>query len=213
MGERGAVPLVGPHVVQAGTHQALHGDDADLECLGATQGPRQLRMAGNEVEAPGEAFVELGILAEVEGDQHHVHHVLVEGVVEAGHQAPRMPGHPGEADLALLAGALAEFEPLRVVEPGDVVDGVVEVDVHVVGLQAPEAALQLGHDAFLGRGGRGGGLGGDDDALPLALERLAEHLFRLAAGVALRGVEIVDAFVQGVADQVLLAQAQSAGAE
>ena len=53
-----------------------------------------------------------------------------------------MPGHARRTDFPLALGALDEFVPLGILQPAHVVDRMVEVDVHVIRAQPPQAALQ-----------------------------------------------------------------------
>ena len=144
---------------------------------------------------------EAGILREAVGHQDDVHQVLVDGVVETLHQIAAVAGHAAEADLALFLRQRGELPPLLVAHARDVVDAVVEVDVHVVGAQPLQAAVQRLHHVPPGFGGTRLGLGRQDDLLALALQRLADRLLGVAPAVALGGVEVVHAPRQGVADQ------------
>ena len=213
LGEGCAVAFVRAHVVEPGAHEGLHRHHANPERLCPFQYPGQAGLPGDVVEPACELLVEGRILAEVVGDEHHVDHVLVEGVVEAFDQVARVPGHAGEANLALLPGPLDELEPLRIVEPGRVVYGVVEIDIDVVRAEPLQAALQGRHDVFLGGAGRGVGLGGDHDLVAFAAQGVAEYLFRLPAPVVFGRVEIVDAQIEGMMHELLLAGDQAAGAE
>ena len=175
--------------------------------------PRQIRLPRDEVERARELLVERGILAEVVGHQDHVDRVGVERVVQAGDQASRVAGHAHEPDLALLPGARGELAPLGVLQPLDVVDRVVEVDVDVVGAEAPQALLERAHHRVATVGRARVGLRRDVDAVALAAQRPADRRLRLPAPVAVRGVEVVDAAVEGVADGVLFLRAEPASPE
>ena len=102
------------------------------------------------MEGVAQAGDELRVLAEAVGDQHHVDQVLLDRVVQTFGQPAAVTGHAAKADLALRLGALGERPPLLVLHARDVVHGVIEVDVEVVGLQAAQAAFQSRHHVRLG---------------------------------------------------------------
>ena len=87
------------------------------------------------------------------------------------------------------------------------------VQVDVVGPEAAQTRLDLVHDVdargagVVGAGADGvGGLRRDDDVVagdPERRERAAEHLLRVALGVDVRGVDEVDAGVEGSADDAV----------
>ena len=98
--------------------------------------------------------------------------------------------------------------------------GLVEVDV--VGVEPAQAVLDLPHDPAAGRPAvvrvlahRRHELGGQHDLVAPALERLADDLLRLAAGVHVGGVDEVDAAVErGVDDlDAVVVVAVAPGAE
>ncbi len=101
------------------------------------------------MERVAQAGDELRVLAEAVGDQHHVDQILLDRVVQAFGEPAAVPRHAAKADLALGFGALGERPPLLVFQARDVVHGVIEVDVEVVGLQAAQAALQSRHHVRL----------------------------------------------------------------
>ena len=77
------------------------------------------------------------------------------------------------------------------------------VQIDVVGLEVPEALLDLLHDAVAGRLALQLGevvLGGDDRVAAPALERLADVDLALAQAVGDRRVDEVDADVQALVD-------------
>ena len=89
----------------------------------------------------------------------------------------------------------------------------VEVDVHIVRLQLPQAAFQGVHEGLAAAVGPGSGLGGDDEFLALALQGLADDPFGLPIGVAFGRVEVVDAARHGMMHQRFFPLPQAAGAE
>ena len=112
--------------------------------------------------------------------------------------------HP---DLALVdeVGQRAE----RVVDVGRRVGPVGLVEVDVVGVEPAQAVLHLAHDPAAGRPAvvrvlahRRHELGGQHHLVAPALQRLADDLLRLAAGVHVGGVDEVDAAVEGGVDDL-----------
>ena len=130
--------------------------------------------------------------------------MLVDGDVEALREAPAVPGHPGEADLALLLRAARELRPLGVPHHLGIVDRVVEVDVDVVGLQAAQALLEPLEDLFATHRRRRLGLRDEHDLVASAGQCTAEGLLGFTALVCVRGVEVGDAAVERVVDQRLV---------
>jgi hypothetical protein len=199
--------------VQACAHQRLHRLDADTLLLRLLEHARQVGLHGDHVHLAQEALVELRVLAEVEGDEDRVGEIVIERVVEALDQLAGVTGHAGEADLPLLLRVGNERLPLGVLQPLDVVDGVVQVDVDPVGAEAPEAFLEAVHELGALAVGGGDRLARDRAAVALPRERAAERLLRHAAAVALGRVEVGDAGVECVADEVLVAFLQPEAAE
>ncbi len=109
---------------------------------------------------------------------------------------PLVRADAGEADLAPLLGDPLGLEQV-VRHVGRRVLQVQVPDVDVVGAELPKARVQIGQRALLVAGDR---LGGQDDVLPLALERRADHALVVAAHVDARRVEVVDADVRGTFD-------------
>jgi hypothetical protein len=112
------------------------------------------------------------------------------------------------ADLARLDQVVECFEGL--LQRRGVVIAVDLVEVDVVGAEPGEAVIDLGHDRLagepfaVGAGPHGvAQLGGDHHVVAVreVLQRPAEDLLARALRVHVRGVEEVDARVQGVADQ------------
>ena len=213
LGIGGAVLLERPHVVQTRAHEGLHGDDAHVLGLGFLEDPREIGLARDEVEAARETFVELRVHAEIVRHQQDIHHVPVQRVIQALDEPPGVAGHAREADLALFLRLLHEGVPLGILEPADVVDRMREVHVHVVGLKPLQARFQGAHHRRPALARTGVGLGGDEHLVALAPERVADGDLGIAATIALRGVEVVDAAVQRVQHQVFLAGVEAAGAE
>ena len=97
----------------------------------------QLGLQGDEMEGVAQAGDELRVLAEAAGDQHHVDRPC--SIAYSRHSASRLPArNAAKADLALRFGALGERPPFLVLQAREVVHGVIEVDVQVVGLQAAQ---------------------------------------------------------------------------
>src|SRR5216683_2662049 len=99
---------------------------------------------------------------------------------------PGVAGHSRKAQFALLSRGFGELVPLGILEPSEIVDGVVEVYVDVVGLEATKAALECLHNRVPAGVGRSQGL-------------------RLTVPIGFSCVEIIDAEIDGVSDQVLIA--------
>ena len=57
-------------------------------------------------------------------------------------KCPAWPDIPVKRILPCFLGRLGELVPLGVLEPRDIVDRMIEVDVNVVGLEAAQAALE-----------------------------------------------------------------------
>ena len=85
------------------------------------------------MELRAQLLVEARILREVVGDEDDVGEVVVEGVVEALDERAPVARHAAKADLSVADRAVGELRPLGILEAPHVVDGVVEVDVQIVG--------------------------------------------------------------------------------
>ncbi len=117
-------------------------------------------------------------------------------------------GHRRRADRADLAAVDQVRERgQRLLDVGVGVRPVDLVQVDVVGLQAAQRVLDLGHDPAPGVASLVGivahrrrTLGREDDVVAAPLERLADDLFGLAAGVHVGGVDEVDPRVQRLVD-------------
>ena len=103
--------------------------------------------------------------------------------------------------------------PLGVLEPVDVVDGVVEVDVDVVRAEAPQALLEGAHHGVPVVARARVGLRREVDAVALAAQGLPHGRLRVAAPIAVGDVEVVDAAIEGMPDEVALAGAEPASPE
>jgi hypothetical protein len=137
-------------------------------------------------------------------DQDDVDQVALDHVVETLRQSVSVAGHSREPDLSLLLGAPDELVPLRILHPRDAVHRVVQVDVDMIRAQTPKARFQSRH---LGRGRFAGlrlVLGGDRDLRAASLQRLPETLFGSAVLVPLGGVEVSDAAIERVVDELRL---------
>jgi hypothetical protein len=167
---------------------------------------RQVRLHRDEVEARGEALGEGGILAEVVGHEHHVDQVVVECVLDALGEPTAVARQPAPADLPLLARERHELRPLRVADPVDGVDGVVEVHVDVIGAETPQAGLERRHQIRARLFGTRHDLAGQDHLVANALQGPAQGLLGASALVALGGVEVGDAPVEDVAHERLVAR-------
>src|SRR5690606_36576648 len=115
----------------------------------------QLGLRCDEVEGTGQAgevllqvLLEGRRLREVVGDEDDVEEPRVEAMAEALGESARVSGQAGEADLSLAFRALDEALPGGTLETGDVVDGVVQVDVDRVGAEPSEAPLEHRHLPF-----------------------------------------------------------------
>ena len=82
------------------------------------------------------------------------------------------------------------------------------VEVHVVGLQTAQRALDAGHDpasreAAIARivGARHADLAGDDEPIAPAGDRRADVAFRDAVRVHVGGIEVIDTQIGGVVDE------------
>src|SRR5262249_15624579 len=160
--------------------------------------PRQIGLARDHVETAEKALIETRVLTEIVGAQDDVELAHIDRVVEALRQMPGMAGHPGETDLSLLPRLFGKLVPFRVLQPLDVVDRVIEVDIDVVGPEAAEAAFERPHNrATIGVGPRER-LGREKNLISFAAERPAERRFRIAAPIRLGGIEIVDSTVEGM---------------
>ena len=73
------------------------------------ENPRQIRLERGEVDGIAQPGIEVRILSEIVGDQHHVDEIVIDGVVETLDQPAAVSGHAAKADLALLVGALGEL--------------------------------------------------------------------------------------------------------
>ena len=114
-------------------------------------------------------------------------------------------GRPDRADLAAVDQVRQRGQ--RLLDVGVGVRPVDLVEVDVVGLQAAQRVLDLGHDPAPGVAPlvgviahRACTLGRQDDVVAASLERLAHDLFGLAAGVRVGGVDEVDPGVQRLVD-------------
>ena len=112
-----------------------------------------------------------------------------------------MAGHAAETDLAVPDRPARELAPLGVLEAPHVVHRVVEVDVDVVGAKAPQRPLQGGGHRRAGLAAPGLVLRRDDEAAAPAPEGLADRFLRVAAPIALGGVEEGHAALRRVADE------------
>ena len=84
------------------------------------------------------------------------------------------------------------------------------VEVHVVGLEALEALIELKEDGFARESAAVGlvahqslHLGGDDDGFApgVGLEKPADDRFAVAAGVDVRGIEEINAEIKSLAQE------------
>ena len=196
-----ATGLPRPHVVDAGTHQRLHGDHPDAFRARPLDDPAELGLERHEVEPRAQLLVEAHVLREVVCDEDDVREVVVERVIEALHEGAAVTGHPAKANLAVADRPFGELRPLRILQPAHVVDGVIEVDVDVVRAQPSQRPFQGRHHLPAPLAAPRLVLRGDDVAVALALERLADGLLRPAATVALGGVEVRDPTGRGVANE------------
>ena len=174
---------------------------------------RQLGLQGDEMKGVAQAGDELRVLAEAVGDQHHVDQVLLDRVVQAFGEPAAVPRHTTKADLALRLGALGERPPLLVFQARDVVHGVIEVDVQVVGLQAPEAAFQSRHHVGLRVALARLTLGAEHHPITGAAQAFTHCLLRPAEAIALGRVEQGDAAIQRMAHQIGIVGAGRAEAD
>lgn len=115
-----------------------------------------------------------------------------------------MARHSSKADFALLLGPCGELKPLVILETRDVIYGMVEVEVDVIGLQAAQASVERSHHVIAEVPWSGLHLGGERDALALSSERSAQDLLGPPTLVALSGVEVAHAAVEGVAHEVFI---------
>ena len=163
------------------------------------------------MEAGPHLLEEARVLGEVVRGEEDVREIVVEGMVKALGEVAPVAGYPAEADLAVPDRPVRELPPLRVLKPPQVVDRMVVVDVDPVGAKPPKGPFESGHHRPAGLATPCLVLGRDDEAVPPPRERLADRLLRAAAPIALGGVEVRDAAVRRVADEIRVGRA--AGAE
>src|ERR1700694_1201800 len=113
---------------------------------------------------------------------------------------PGVAGHSRKAQLALLLRRFSELVPLGILEPSEIVDGVIEVYVDVVGLEATQAALECLHNRVPAGVGRSQGLRHQEYILAVATQCVSKRGLRLTAPIGFGSVEIIDAAIDGVAD-------------
>src|SRR5437016_9670498 len=98
-------------------------------------------------------------------------------------------------------------------QPLHVVDGVVEIDVHVVGAEPSEAPLQRAHHRVPAVARARVGLRREVDPVARAAQDVPDERLRVAAAVAVCRVEVVDALIERVPDGISLTGAQAATPE
>jgi len=144
---------------------------------------------------PVDGGVELRSHREVVADEHDIDLPALDGAID--HRGlPFVGAHAGEADLPILLGDGLRFEQVV----GDLVATVLAVqipNVDVVGAQGCEGCVDVLQRPRLVLGVA---LARDVDLLAAGLERGAHHALVVAALVAARGIEIVDAEVGGLLD-------------
>jgi hypothetical protein len=113
-----------------------------------------------------------------------------------------VPGHARCTDFPLALGALGEFVPLGILQPAHVVDRMVEVDVHVIRAQPPQASLQCGHERFFAFGSTGTDLRRDVDLVTLTEQGVANSALRIPSGVALCCIEVINTPIEGVPNEI-----------
>src|SRR5437899_12232891 len=106
---------------------------------------------------------------------------------------PGVTGHSDKAQLALLFRRFSKFVPLGIPEPGEIVNGVIEVYIDVVRLEATQAALECLHNRAPLGVGPSHGLRHQEYMLAVAAQRVSECGLRLAAPIRFGSVEIIDA--------------------
>jgi len=92
--------------------------------------------------------------------------------------------------------------PLGILEPAEIVDGVIEIYVDVIRLEAPQAASSASKIARLLVSGRARVFRRQEYILAFAAQRVSERGLRLPRPDRFRGVEINDAEIDGVSDEV-----------
>ena len=136
-------------------------------------------------------------------DEDDVDEIVIQHVFEAVAQSGRMTGHAYVADFALLLGLVREALPFFAGDPRDIVDGVIHIEIDVVGLERAEAALKNAHLMICVVLGSGPELGGDRGFVALPAEGIADHFFGAAFVVALGRIKVCDALVERVTNEVL----------
>ena len=199
--EGGAARLEGPHVVDARAHQGLHRNHPDPFRARPLDGSPDLGLERHEVELGAQLLVEARVLREVVGDEDDVGEIVVERVVEALDEGASMAGHPAKTDLAVADRPVGELRPFGVLQPPHVVDGMVEVDVHVVGTEPPQRAFERGHHLAPRLAAPRLVLRREDVAIAFTLQRFADRFLGPAAAIALGGIEVGDAAARGVANE------------
>jgi len=173
----------------------------------------QVRLAGDNIEGACEPLVESGVLTEVVSYEDDINAVCVYCVIQALDQATGVAGNSRIADFSLPLGLLGEFVPLGVFQPTHVVDGVVEVDIHIVRPQTAEAPLQRTHHGFLALGRAGNDLRSEVDLVTPAANRVSNGSLRIPSAVALSRVKVVDAPVECMLDDFFFSRVQTATPE
>ena len=202
---------MGPHVVEARAHQGLHGEHPDPLPGRAREHSREPGLRCHEMEAGPHPLEEARVLGEVVGGEEDVREIVVEGMVKTLGEVAPVAGYPAVADLAVPDRPVRELPPLRVLKPPQVVDRVVVVDVDPVGAKPAKGPFEGGHHRLAALAAPRLVLGRDDEAVPPPRERLADRLLRAPSAIALGGVEVRDAAVHRVPDEVRIGRA--AGAE
>ena len=178
MGELGEVGIGGGGMVDESARKAFHGDEADVVFLALLD--KGKLFVGCQV---GEGELEGFIKAAVDGLLRHGEAVV---------------GDADMADFALLAGLEHGFVKAGAVAGQGTEGGVVElVEVDVVGAQQTETGFEVAPETV---DSGGPGLGADDYVVTTVGKGCAE--FFLTVGVEPGGVEVVEAVVEGFAEEV-----------
>ena len=136
-------------------------------------------------------------------------HAMRLGLAERLHHLPA--GVVGRAPIAYLAAGDQMMHRLeRLLDGSDAIPVVQLVEVDVIGAQPLETGLD-GANQVVARGAgsvgviaqRASALGGEDDVVALAAQRLAGNFFRQPERVEIGGVDQVDAGIEGDIEQLL----------
>ena len=89
--------------------------------------------------------IDIGVFAKIVGTQNNVNQILINCVLEAAGQTTAMAGHTAKPDFPLLLCFFCEQSPLFILHTINGIDGVIEVDIEIVCLQAPQTPFQRTH--------------------------------------------------------------------